>query len=293
MNWAERHPMAMIAVGVAGISVSAILVRYSQAPSVVTAAWRLLWTVGLMSPVMLGKRKEREELGRLTPGDVVMCGISGIFLALHFTFWFESLAMTSVASSTAIVCTEVIWVAQGYAVFMKGRMTGREGLCILVTVGGSILIALGDYSKGGNHMAGDILALCAAIFTAVYTLIGRRARERMSTGVYTYIVYLFCAGALCAAAWAGQVPLTGWGASALVVGLLLSIFSTLLGHSIFSWCLRYLSPAFVSASKLCEPVGAAVLAFFLFGEMPGPLQVAGGIITVGGVLLYSREELRR
>ena len=62
MNWAERHPMAMIAVGVAGISVSAILVRYSQAPSVVTAAWRLLWTVGLMSPVMLGKRKEREEL---------------------------------------------------------------------------------------------------------------------------------------------------------------------------------------------------------------------------------------
>ena len=42
MNWAERHPMAMIAVGVAGISVSAILVRYSQAPSVVTAAFSFM-----------------------------------------------------------------------------------------------------------------------------------------------------------------------------------------------------------------------------------------------------------
>ena len=130
-------------------------------------------------------------------------------------------------------------------------------------------------------MAGDILALCAAIFTAVYTLIGRRARERMSTGVYTYIVYLFCAGALCAAAWAGQVPLTGWGASALVVGLLLSIFSTLLGHSIFSWCLRYLSPAFVSASKLCEPVARQFWRFSFSGRCRGLFRWPGELLQWG------------
>ena len=32
MNWAERHPMAMIAVGVAGISVSAILCGIPRRP---------------------------------------------------------------------------------------------------------------------------------------------------------------------------------------------------------------------------------------------------------------------
>ena len=78
--------------------------------------------------------------------------------------------------------------------------------------------------------------------------------------------------------------------SAVVVGLLLSVFSTILGHSIFSWCLKYFSPAFVSASKLCEPVVAAIMAGILFGEMPVVLQVIGGAMIIGGVYYYSRIE---
>ena len=76
----------------------------------------------------------------------------------------------------------------------------------------------------------------------------------------------------------------------VIVGLLLSVCSTLLGHSIFSWCLKFLSPSFVSASKLCEPAVAAVIALFVFGEVPAPLQIAGGAVTIGGVLLYSHVE---
>ena len=54
MKYIEKHPMIMILVGVLGISMSAILIRFSTAPSAVTASWRLLWTVILMSPVVFG-----------------------------------------------------------------------------------------------------------------------------------------------------------------------------------------------------------------------------------------------
>jgi drug/metabolite transporter (DMT)-like permease len=74
------------------------------------------------------------------------------------------------------------------------------------------------------------------------------------------------------------------------VGALLAIFSTILGHSIFSWCLKFFSPSFVSASKLCEPVVAAVMAALLFGEMPIPVQMLGGLLILGGVYWYSRIE---
>ena len=80
--------------------------------------------------------------------------------------------------------------------------------------------------------------------------------------------------------------------SPVIVGLLLALFSTILGHSIFSWCLKYFSPAFVSASKLCEPVVAGILAAFLFGELPGALQLMGSILILGGVWYYSRLEIR-
>ena len=45
------------------------------------------------------------------PGLAALGAISGLFLAVHFVLWFESRNHTSVAGSTTIVCTEVIWVA--------------------------------------------------------------------------------------------------------------------------------------------------------------------------------------
>lgn len=290
MKFFDRHPLIMIVIGIAGISLSAIFVKYSQAPSVVTAFYRLMWTVVLMTPVVLGTKECRKELAGTGKRTVVLCGASGIFLALHFTTWFESLNKTSVASSTAIVCTEVIWVALGYCLFMKGKISLAAAGSILVTVGGSLLIALSDYSAGGNHLYGDVLALAAAVFCAVYTLIGRQARGYMSTTIYTYIVYVFCALALGLGVIASGLKFTGYGMRSVIVGLLLSVCSTLLGHSIFSWCLKFLSPSFVSASKLCEPAVAAVFALFLFNEIPAPLQIAGGVVTIGGVLLYSQVE---
>ena len=290
MKYIEKHPMIMIMVGVFGISMSSIFVKYSSAPSAVTAAYRLLWTVLLMAPVTFGKGEIRRELFRMNRKNFLLSCLSGVFLAIHFTLWFESLNHTSVASSTTIVCTEVIWVSLGYALFLKGKMGLRAVLAIAVTLLGSALIALADSSSGGAHLYGDFLSLLAAIAVAVYVLMGRMVRETVSTTVYTFVVYLSCAAVLLLFCCLHKDPLFGYGFSGILVGLLLAVFSTILGHSIFSWCLKYFSPSFVSASKLCEPVVAAILAGFLFGESPAALQLLGGAMILGGVLYYSRLE---
>ena len=145
-------------------------------------------------------------------------------------------------------------------------------------------------SGRGNQLYGDILALIAAIAVAVYTLIGRVVRSRVSTSVYTYLVYAACAAVLILACVIQRQSLTAYGWSAPAVGLLLAVFSTILGHSIFSWCLKYFSPSFVSASKLCEPVAAAILAAFLLGELPTLLQIFGAVLIIGGVLYYAKVE---
>ena len=291
MKFIEKNPMIMIVIGIMGISLSSIFVKYAQAPSAVTAAWRLLWTVLFLTPVVVGKRPVRQELLR-TPRKLVWLSIlSGLFLAIHFVLWFESLKHTSVASSTTIVCTEVIWVCLGYCLFLKGKLSWKAIAAICVTLLGSVLIALSD-SGSGQQLYGDILALLAAVAVAVYTLIGRVVRKDLSTTVYTYMVYTACAAVLLVTCLTQGSGLFAYGISAPIVGALLALFSTILGHSIFSWCLKYFSPSFVSASKLCEPVAAAILAGFLFVELPGWLQIAGGILILGGVLWYSKIETK-
>ena len=286
MKYLEKHPMIMIVVGILGISVSSIFVKYSDAPSAVTAAFRLLWTVAFLTPVVFGKPEVRNELLRIRPKLAILSGLSGLFLAIHFVLWFESLNHTSVASSTTIVCTEVIWVALGFCLFLKGKLSWKAVGAIGVTLFGSVLIAWSD-SGSGDQFYGDVLALLAAVAVGIYTLIGRMVRKEASTTVYTYLVYTACATVLVLTCLVQGYRMFSFGPSAILVGALLAVFSTILGHSIFSWCLKYFSPAFVSASKLLEPAVAAVFAAFLFGEIPGMLQILGGGLILGGVLWYS------
>ncbi len=289
MKYIEKHPLIMIVVGVIGIGLSAIFVKYSTAPSSVTAAWRLLWTVALMTPVVLGKKAVRAEFKKASKKTVILSLVSGLFLAVHFVLWFESLRHTTVAASTVIVCTEVIWVSLGFCLFLKGKISWKAALAIGITLIGSVLIAFADAGQGGR-LYGDMLSLLAAIAVAVYMLLGRVVRVYTSTTVYTYLVYPACAaGLLLLTIFQGE-SLTGYGLSAVIVGLLLSVFSTILGHSIFSWCLKYFSPSFVSASKLLEPVVAAIFAVPLFGEIPQLMQGIGALIILGGVFYYSQLE---
>ena len=150
----------MIVIGVLGISLSAIFVKYSTAPSAVTAAFRLGWTVLLMSPVVWAKREVREELLHVNKRELGLSVLSGLFLAIHFVLWFESLQHTSVASSTSIVCTEVIWVALGFCLFLKGTLSKQAVLAIIIAFAGSVVIAYSDSSAPGTRIS----AKCSANF---------------------------------------------------------------------------------------------------------------------------------
>lgn len=283
----ERHPNGVLLLGVLGISISAILVRYSQAPSVITAVYRLGWTVLLLLPVVLFKF--RKELLQVRGRDVLMCTLSGICLALHFLTWFESLKWTGVAVSTVLVSTEVIFTALGLALFLKGKIPPLGVVAIVMAFGGSAVLAL---AGGGQDsvLYGNLLALAAAFFVALYTLIGRIQGGYLSTTIYTFLTYLACFLTLLIMALASGTPLVGYGAREWLIGLGLAVLCTLMGHSLFSWCLKFLSPAYVSAVKLCEPVFSGALAVPLFGEIPTPVQLLGAVIILGAVLLYTWAE---
>lgn len=278
----------IIILGVVGASMSAILVRFSDAPSLVLVFYRMFFAVTLLLPSLI--KGGVSEYKSLKKKDLLLCALSGLFLGLHFSFYFESLKHTSIASSVALVDTEVLFVAMGSLIFLKEKITKIGWFCILVTFIGSVVVSLGDFAGGGIY--GDILALLGAVCVGMYTLIGRRMRKTMSTTAYTWVVYLV----------AGLVVLTGTFITGdyivpisvrnLLCGLGLAVFCTILGHSIFSWGLKYEKAAFVSTAKLLEPVFASILGLFIFREVPPVTSIIGGILIIIGIVFMCREESR-
>lgn len=282
------NPKVLLLMGVFGVSFSSIFIKYSNAPSLVIATYRLGWTVLILFPLI--GMKFRGEILKLKKDDILWNILSGFFLAVHFSLWFESLKFTSVASSTVLVSTEVIFSALGFVLVFKGRINRYGILAIIITFLGSIVIAANDYGGGKNVLYGDALALLAAVMVAVYTLIGRKQRDHLSTTVYTFVTYSACFITLIIFDFISYTPIYGYGINEIILGLLLGISCTLLGHSVFSWCLKYLSPSYVSSAKLLEPVFASILAALIYREIPQISQIIGSIIVIGGVYMYSRYE---
>ena len=274
----------IVLLGVAGVSLSALLVRWSTAPSLILALYRMVFAAALMTPAAL----RGGSLSGLTRRELLLSLLSGAFLGLHFACYFEALNRTSIASAVVLVDTEVLFVALASALILKKKLSPRAWLAVLTAFGGGALVALADRSGGTGALTGDLIALAGAACVSVYTMLGAVCRERLSTTAYTYLVYLSASGTLLGIALVTGTPLLGYGPVNLLPGLGLAVFCTLLGHSVFSWGLKYLPPAFISTVKLLEPVFSALYGLFLFAERPGGLVILGGALILLGIGLYSQ-----
>lgn len=276
----------IVLLGVAGVSLSAVFVRWSTAPSLVLVLYRMAFSTLLLAPLAVARRAEFRALRRR---EALLSLLSGAFLGFHFTCYFEALRWTSIASAVVLVDTEVLFVALASVLVLRKRLSRRAWRAVLLAFGGSAAVALADASGGGS-LRGDAIALAGALCMAVYTMLGAVCRRKLSTTVYTALVYSAATATVLAAALAEGQALAGWGPANLMAGLGMAVFCTLLGHSVFSWGLKYLPPAFISTVKLLEPVFASIWGLFLFGERPGPIVILGGTLILLGIGLYSREE---
>lgn len=275
----------LILLGVVGVSLSAVFVRLATAPSMVLVFYRMLLAAAVLVP--FGLLRCRPELKKLTKREVLLSLLSGVFLGMHFICYFCSIRYTTIAASVVLVDTEVLFVALASPFLLHKRVPAKGWIGIGLTLLGSVIIAAADLGGGRNGMLGDALALLGAACMAVYTLIGTLVRRTCSTTVYTALVY--SAGAITVGlllACTGT-PITGYAPLDYGAAAGLALCCTLLGHSVFSWGLKYESPAYVSTVKLLEPVFATVLGLLVFQEIPTATVVLGGVIVIGGIIWYS------
>lgn len=276
----------LVILGVAGVSLSAVFVRWSTAPSLVLVLYRMAFSVLLLTPSLL--LRQRKELLALRRREVLLCLVSGLFLGLHFSSYFESLRWTSIAASVVLSDTEVLFVAAASLLLFRQKLSKKAWFAIALTFGGSIVVALADSLTGADVLKGNLLGLTSAAFMAIYTMIGTVCRRNVSTTVYTFVVYLAAGVTVLLIALFSGTAIVGYDNANYLTALGMAVFCTLLGHSVFSWGLKYLPPAFVSTVKLLEPVFASVWGLFLFAEVPVLQVVLGGAVIIFGIALYSR-----
>jgi drug/metabolite transporter (DMT)-like permease len=294
-------PFALL-TAILAVSTSSIFIRFAQtdAPSLVIAALRLTCATLLMAP--LAWTRHRGELETLGRKEIIPGAIAGIFLAVHFATWISSLAYTSVASSVVFVSTGPLWVALFSPVLLHERLTRAVLIGLTIAVLGGIIVGVSDactWDAGlqcpelnkimeGRAMWGNFLALAGAWTVSGYLMIGRKLRTKISLIPYIFLVYGMSAIVLIIMMLVSGHSALGYPARTYGWIFLLAAFPQLIGHSTYNWVLRYIPATLVAIITLVEPIGSAILAYFVLRETPSNGVLFGGLLILLGIYLASR-----
>jgi drug/metabolite transporter (DMT)-like permease len=193
------------------------------------------------------------------------------------------------------VTTNPVWVAllSVWLLHEKPAVTQLAGIAL--TLLGTVLIFVAETSHSAPTSApllGNFLALAGALAASGYLLIGRGLRSNLSLLSYVWLTYSFAAAALIVAALASGEAIRSASPSAWLLIAALAFGPQLLGHTAFNWALRRLSATFVAVSILGEPVGSALLAWWLLDEGFVAMQLAGFAALLCGILVAAIAERR-
>jgi drug/metabolite transporter (DMT)-like permease len=262
-------------VAIISLSQSANWVKWAHADVEVFGFWRLFLAFLIILTFSNLKRSPKVEPSSKAPSsflfpfqkaEVWMAILSGVFFFAHLWTYKYAALNTRIANCMILFAMNPLFTALVTLIFMKGKISGKIILSYILAMLGIWQLVSHQLQFEPTTLKGDLVAILSAGLYSAYILSGQKARSHMNNSKFTLI--LFSVAALC-------FLITGWGRSIemwpqntqtwiAIFGL--CIFSTLLGHGLFVYLVKYLDINWMSSGKLIEPILAAIAAYFLFSE---------------------------
>ena len=272
--------------GVFALSTSAIFVKLANAPSGVIAFYRLFLAAVALLPFLLFRAEARAEVRRLKGAQWGKIIAAGLFLALHYVMWFESLRFTSIASSTVLVSLQPLFSIALERVFLGSKLKATAIVGCAIALAGCVIIGAGDFQASGMSLVGDVIAFLAAGVIALYFFIGQKVRQETSAVTYSVLSYLASSVALAVYIGIQGNSFAGYTTVTWLAFLGLALVSTIGGQFIFNLLLKKLPASAVTMSILAEPVGTCILAYLFLHESISLQQLVGIVVIIGGLSIY-------
>jgi drug/metabolite transporter (DMT)-like permease len=278
-------PFAALLAGGAAIGFAPILVRWSDVGPVASAFWRLalaaplLWWWVVMAP----PRRPPPRGRRLSVALLV-----GLFFAGDLGLWHWSIAYTTVANATLLTNFAPIFVALGAWLLFRERLSRTLLIGMATALAGAVFLVGPHIGLAGTRLLGDALGVLTAVFYGSYLLAVKQARAAFSTATLMALSTTVSALVLLPVALLSPQPFLPASADGWSVVVALALVTQILGQGLIVYAFAHLPATMSSVSLLIQPVVAAVLAWWLFGEALGPLQFVGAALVLAGIVLARR-----
>lgn len=305
---------AVAAIGMVAISAGSVLGATSELGPIATSAWRMLLAIPLCALIMLSDAGPRSDTvnrfrnrsrARARTGSVdaaptrnpwvelTFDTLPGVLFAAMLVCFYVAQRQSSVASASIMHNTAPLWIILVVAVSVRRVPSAMALLGIAFAIVGPALLFADSMRFSVERLQGDLIGLFAAFFYAAYFLVmGGRVTvmspaERLVNISVGASIVLVPAALLVEPQFFPHTVDQWW----TLFGV--AMFAQAVGQVMLAASIPKLKPFGVAAVAPLEPVGTTLLAAALLAQTVSPLQLAGLLAAIVGVVIcQSERELR-
>jgi drug/metabolite transporter (DMT)-like permease len=214
---------------------------------------------------------------------------------LHYGLQTVGLQYTSASNGSLYAATAPLTIAILGVLFLGERPTLGKTLGILVALSGVLTVMGLDELRGfelGGRVWGDLLVLTSIVLWGVFTVLGKKAVNRLGAPIVTTVVTILAAATMIPVGFV-ELEYRGRSLGALSLEAWLAIAFLGVGCSFLATLLYFVALETSESQKVgvflyAIPPMTALVAYFALNEALGARFIIGSALVIGGVFLTER-----
>lgn len=266
---------AVLFFGLAGV-----LGKMTGLPSPLIVLGRVVTAGAALGLLAAWRRVDARPKGRR---DAAVLLGQGVLLAVHWTLFFQSIAVSSVAIGLLSFSSFPLFTVALEGGVLRQPVSRVQLVAALLVIPGVYLL-VPELSLASGTTAGVLWGLGAGATFALLSVTNRSLTRRYASLTISLYQDATAAVALLPAllVYRAALPLS---ARQVVLLLILGLCCTALAHTLFIAGMRTVTAQLASLLASLEPVWGIAFALLLLGEAPSGRTLLGGAVIVGATLL--------
>ena len=284
----RRLALTAMVVAVVSFSTSSSLIKWSESTGSVVAFWRMLgavvgwWAVIAFTRVRSGRPAPTATTWRFAL-------VPGLAFGANIAVFFTAINKTSIAHAEFIsTLTPLVLLPAG--VFFFGERPNWNALRFgLISIVGVSMVLFFGPDQGVSSVTGDLLMIVVIALWTIYLLTSKQARSS-GVGTIDFMACMMPIGVLTAGPIAAIIAgsdVFGLSAKGWLVVAILTMLTGMLSHGCIVFAQQHLPVATIGIMQTAQPALAVLFAFVILGEEVRAPQVAGMVLVIIGLGLFT------
>lgn len=266
-----------IAVMLFGLS--GVIGQFVEVPSVMVALGRVVCSSVLLFLITVIKKDILKLNSKKDYGLIIL---TGIVMAVHWTTFFQSIQVSSVAIGTITFSTFPLFLTFLEPLIFHEKLR-RQSIFTAVILFIGVVITIPEFSMENNTTVGIVWGMICSFTYAVMTLANRYFSSRYSGRIICLYEQGTAAITLLPALF---IVKTQWRAPDIIGVAFIGFICTAFAYSLYVSAQKNVKAQTAGIISGMETVYGIIYALLFLGEIPSVRELVGGIVILG-VAMYS------